>query len=145
MAVPGGPAAPLAAGAVSGVLGALTVGMALPPTRALLDRVLPKPGEGPSEQARERGFFRVDVHSRTSSGAHLVCEVAGEGDPGYKATAVMLGEAALALALDGGRLPDRAGVLTPATASPAVRKPFWIAPPASPTPRGTMATAATAS
>ena len=38
------------------------------------------------------------------------------GDPGYKATAVMLGESALALALDRDRLPDRAGVLTPAVA-----------------------------
>ena len=40
--------------------------------------------------------------------------VAGDGDPGYKATAVMLGESALALARDG--LPDASGVLTPATA-----------------------------
>ena len=32
----------------------------------------------------------------------------------------MLGESALALALDGERLPDRAGVLTPATAIGAV-------------------------
>lgn len=39
-----------------------------------------------------------------------------QGDPGYKATAVMLGESALALALDRDRLPDRAGVLTPAVA-----------------------------
>ena len=41
--------------------------------------------------------------------------IAADGDPGYKATAVMFGESALALALDGERLPDRAGVLTPAT------------------------------
>ncbi|MBW3576032.1 MAG: enoyl-ACP reductase, partial [Actinobacteria bacterium] len=34
---------------------------------------------------------------------------------GYAATAVMLGEAALCLALDEDRLPPRAGVLTPAT------------------------------
>jgi short subunit dehydrogenase-like uncharacterized protein len=47
-----------------------------------------------------------------------VSEVRATGDPGYKATAVMLGEAALALASDG--LPDAAGVLTPATAMGAV-------------------------
>ena len=41
--------------------------------------------------------------------------VAASGDPGYAATAVMLGESAVALAL-GEDLPDRAGVLTPATA-----------------------------
>ena len=41
--------------------------------------------------------------------------VAAKGDPGYKATAVMMGEAALCLALDRERLPQRGGVLTPAT------------------------------
>jgi short subunit dehydrogenase-like uncharacterized protein len=41
--------------------------------------------------------------------------VAAQGDPGYAATAVMLGESALCLALDEARLPSRAGVLTPAT------------------------------
>jgi short subunit dehydrogenase-like uncharacterized protein len=45
-----------------------------------------------------------------------VTKVAGRGDPGYAATAVMLGESALCLALDRDRLPDRSGVLTPATA-----------------------------
>ncbi|HLL87446.1 MAG TPA: hypothetical protein VK387_09065, partial [Thermoleophilaceae bacterium] len=49
-------------------------------------------------------------------GRRYRCRVAAQGDPGYAATAVMLGETALCLALDGDRLPDRAGVLTPATA-----------------------------
>jgi short subunit dehydrogenase-like uncharacterized protein len=40
--------------------------------------------------------------------------VAASGDPGYAATAVMLGESVVALAL-GEDLPERAGVLTPAT------------------------------
>jgi short subunit dehydrogenase-like uncharacterized protein len=42
--------------------------------------------------------------------------VEAQGDPGYAATSVMLGETALCLALDRDHLPDRAGVLTPATA-----------------------------
>ena len=42
--------------------------------------------------------------------------MAAQADPGYAATAVMLGESALCLAVDDGRLPGRAGVLTPATA-----------------------------
>ena len=82
----------------------------------LLDRILPDPGEGPSEKARERGFFTIEIHTETSSGAKLVCDIYAHGDPGYKATAVMLGEAALALALDEDKLPATAGVLTPATA-----------------------------
>jgi len=111
-----GATAPLKAGAMTAGLGALAGGLALPPTRALLDRVLPDPGEGPSEEQRRKGFFRIDVHTRTESGRRYRCRVAAQGDPGYAATAVMLGETALCLALDGDRLPDRAGVLTPATA-----------------------------
>jgi short subunit dehydrogenase-like uncharacterized protein len=38
------------------------------------------------------------------------------GDPGYKATSVLLGESALALAFDREKLPDLRGVLTPAAA-----------------------------
>ena len=109
-------AAPVKAAGVAAGVGALAGGMMFGPTRALLDRVLPAPGDGPSEQAREKGSFDIEIHTRTSSGARYVAHVAAKGDPGYAATAVMLGESALGLALDSDRLPDRAGVLTPATA-----------------------------
>lgn len=111
-----GPLGAAKAAAIVGGLGVAVGGMALPPTRALLDRVLPSPGEGPSEKTRAKGFFEIDVHTRTSTGARYVVHVAAKGDPGYAATAVMLGESALSLALDGDRLPAAAGVLTPATA-----------------------------
>jgi len=110
------PLGPVKASGISVALGALVGGLSLKPTRVILDRVLPDPGDGPNEKARDRGFFKIDTHARTSTGARLVCRIAAPGDPGYKATAVMLGEAALALASDGERLPDAAGVLTPATA-----------------------------
>ena len=115
MGVGGGPLAPLLAAGVAAGIGGLAVGLALPPTRFLLDRVLPRPGEGPDEKARENGHFRVETTASTTSGARYRATVAAKGDPGYAATAVMLGQAALALALDGDRLPDAAGVLTPAT------------------------------
>ena len=111
-----GPLAPVKGAGLAAGLGALAGGLALPPTRMLLDRVLPDPGEGPSEKARAKGFFKLEIHARTSSGARYVARVAMKGDPGYAATAVMMGESALCLALDRDRLPDRAGVLTPATA-----------------------------
>ena len=101
---------------LAGGVGALLAGLSFPPTRAVLDRVLPSPGEGPDEKARRTGFFKIDVHGRTTSGRRYVCHVAAQGDPGYAATAVMFGESALCLALDRDRLPARAGVLTPATA-----------------------------
>jgi short subunit dehydrogenase-like uncharacterized protein len=111
-----GPLAVLQAGAVAGGVGALAAGLSIRPVRTVLDRVLPSPGEGPSEKQRERGFFRIEIHAQTSGGARYLCRIAAQGDPGYKATAVMFGESSLSLALDGDRLPQRAGVLTPATA-----------------------------
>jgi len=109
------PLGPLKAATIAGGLAAMLAGLAIPPTRKLLDRLLPDPGEGPDERARDRGFYEIVIHADTGSGAHLHCSIYASGDPGYKATAVLLGESALALALDGDRLPDRAGVLTPAT------------------------------
>ena len=104
------------AGATVAGLGAFVAGLQWKPTRTVLDRVLPAPGSGPSEKTQQQGYFRIDVLGRTESGARYVCRVAAPGDPGYSATAVMLGESALCLALDGKRLPSRAGVLTPSTA-----------------------------
>jgi short subunit dehydrogenase-like uncharacterized protein len=98
-------------------LGALAAGLANPRIRRLLvGRLLPGPGQGPSEQTRRNGRFRMEIHTRTSAGRHYRARVAAQGDPGYQATAVMMGESALALTVDRDRLPGRAGVLTPATA-----------------------------
>ena len=116
MAFGSGPTGAAKAAGVSAALAALAAGVSVPPMRSLLDRFLPDPGEGPSEEKQRKGFFRLEVHTRTSTGAPYVARVAAQGDPGYAATAVMLGESALCLARDGDRLPDRAGVLTPATA-----------------------------
>ena len=104
-----------AAGVTAGLAGTLAA-MSFAPTRALLDRVLPAPGSGPSEEVRRKGWFRMVVDATTEDGRRYRATAAGQGDPGYAATAVMLGESALALALDGDRLPERAGSLTPASA-----------------------------
>jgi len=114
MSVGDGPLAPVKGAGVVAGLGGLVAGLSFGPTRALLDRVLPSPGDGPGEATRRQGYFRIDVHARTSGGRRYRAQVAAQGDPGYAATAVMLGESALCLALDG--LPGDGGVLTPATA-----------------------------
>jgi short subunit dehydrogenase-like uncharacterized protein len=111
-----GPAGAVTAGAVTAGLVGLLAGLSFGPTRRLLDRVLPAPGSGPSEEVRRKGWFRMRVDAGTEDGRRYRATVAGPGDPGYAATAVMLGESGLALALDGERLPARAGSLTPATA-----------------------------
>ena len=113
MGVGSGPAAPLLAAAVAVGAGSVVAGLAVPPTRWLLDRVLPAPGEGPSRATRDAGHFHTETTAVTTSGARYRTTVRAQGDPGYAATAVMLGEAGLALALDD--LPPAAGVLTPAT------------------------------
>lgn len=115
MGVGRGPLGAATAVGVTAGLMAFLAAFSAPPTRRLLDRLLPAPGAGPSAEAREKGWFRMDVDATTESGRRYRATVAGKGDPGYAATAVMLGESGLALALDGDRLPDRAGSLTPAT------------------------------
>jgi short subunit dehydrogenase-like uncharacterized protein len=84
--------------------------------RRLVDRVVPKPGTGPSPAARERGYYRIETYTTTTSGARYVARMEQQGDPGYKATSVLLGECGLALALDRDNLSDLHGVLTPAAA-----------------------------
>jgi short subunit dehydrogenase-like uncharacterized protein len=111
-----GPAAPALAVAASAAMKGAEAGLAFGPSRAVLSKLLPSPGQGPGERTRRTGYFRIQIHTRTSAGARYLGTIEAQGDPGYAATSVMLGEAALCLALDREQLPDRAGVLTPATA-----------------------------
>lgn len=113
------PVAPVAAAVVTGLSNA-TFGLGSRYFRFLpqkwVERVAPKPGTGPSPKARERGFYKVETYTTTTSGARYVARMEQRGDPGYKATSVMLGECGLALAKDRDKLPDLHGVLTPAAA-----------------------------
>ncbi|GAB89105.1 saccharopine dehydrogenase family protein [Gordonia rhizosphera] len=106
----------LAAGAVGVGIGTFLGAMSFGPTRKLLDRLLPKPGEGPSEKSREKGSFVTQTYTTTTTGRRYRSEMRAQGDPGYKATAMMIAESALALALERDRLPNLTGVLTPAAA-----------------------------
>jgi hypothetical protein len=86
--------------------------------RRALGAWLPSPGEGPSAHERDRGYFRVRIRGTSaprSDGSVLKRSsvVIGHSDPGYGETAKMLGESALSLAFD--ELPQRYGVLTPAS------------------------------
>jgi short subunit dehydrogenase-like uncharacterized protein len=88
------------------------------PLRPLVKRRLPPPGTGPSEEVRRNGWFRVDLVARGEDGRRAFGLVKDQGDPGNTVTVKCLCEAALALAVDGNRLPGgpaRGGVLTPAT------------------------------
>lgn len=97
-------------GATVGAIAALSQAK---PTRDILLR-LKKQGEGPSEEVRKRGYFRVTFVSKTES-ERMLSRVSG-GEPGYTETSKMLSECALGLLLDRDRLPRKAGVITPAVA-----------------------------
>jgi short subunit dehydrogenase-like uncharacterized protein len=101
---------------VAAALGTAYAALSNPLTRPLADRVMPTPGQGPGEKARDEGYFRVELRTTTDAGRRLSAVVSAKGDPGYAATAVMLGESGLCLAEDGDRLGSGGGVLTPAVA-----------------------------
>mmetsp|Transcript_58645 Transcript_58645/g.143411 ORF Transcript_58645/g.143411 Transcript_58645/m.143411 type:complete len:545 (+) Transcript_58645:236-1870(+) len=100
-----------------GLFGAL---IAFPPTRwFLLNYVLPKPGEGPSKEIQETGYFVSDIYavgnSKDKPVIHAYVKSGNAGDPGYKATGRMSIEASLCMALQRD-LCAKGGVLTPASA-----------------------------
>ncbi len=108
-------AAALAAGGNVATMGLATRFLHRVPEK-VLERVLPKPGTGPGESARENGHYTVETYTTTTTGARYRATMSQKGDPGYKATSVLLGESGLALARDRDRLSDLLGVLTPAAA-----------------------------
>ncbi len=104
-------AAGLAAG-LGGFMGAAAIG----PVRSLLNKyVLPKPGDGPSDEAQAAGFFDLRFFGETAAGDNLEVRVTGDRDPGYGSTAKMLGEAAVAL-LELDPVEVGGGFFTPSTA-----------------------------
>jgi short subunit dehydrogenase-like uncharacterized protein len=86
-----------------------------PLRRAVEARWLPPPGGGPDDATRARGYFRSTLVGWIDGvRAPVVVRTASDLDPGYGATAVMLGEASSCLAL--GDAGAEGGVLTPAVA-----------------------------
>ena len=75
---------------------------------------LPSPGEGPSKEIRDNGFFKLEIIGSMDNIKKIRLTVTGEGDPGYSATARMITESALSILLNQDRIPKVSGVLTPA-------------------------------
>ncbi len=90
--------------------------LALGPLRAIAKRVLPKPGEGPSRETRENGYYEAFFlgidHADRSHDTKV--KVRGDLDPGYGSTSRMLAESAVCLAKD--PLTVGGGFWTPASA-----------------------------
>ncbi len=96
-------------------LGGFLLAAAVKPSRWALERfVLPAPGEGPSPEQQQRGYYDLRFLGTTAHGQKLRIKVTGDRDPGYGSTAKMLGQAAQCLARD---VPSSTpgGFWTPAT------------------------------
>ena len=82
------------------------------PLRHIVRRFLPKPGEGPDKVTRENGWFRGLFKVEAEDGEVKYFQIYGDGDPGYKATAQMVCESAITLAISDNL--NSGGVLTSA-------------------------------
>lgn len=76
----------------------------------------PKPGEGPTKEERESGYYEVMFTGLDAKGARRTASVKGDRDPGYGSTSKMLSEAALTLLRDVPKSETGGGVFTPAPA-----------------------------
>eukprot|EP01097_Dermamoeba_algensis_P006863 TRINITY_DN4280_c0_g1_i1.p1 TRINITY_DN4280_c0_g1~~TRINITY_DN4280_c0_g1_i1.p1 ORF type:complete len:447 (-),score=117.86 TRINITY_DN4280_c0_g1_i1:76-1374(-) len=91
------------------------------PFRALLKKVLPKPGEGPTKEQRDSGFFTLNVVGESVKGpdgkqVQAIAVLKGKKDPGYGLTSRMVSESALCFVLNRDKLSPLSGFLTPASA-----------------------------
>jgi len=93
-------------------MGAMSIG----PIRRFAAGRLPQPGQGPSKEKREAGYFDIRVLGihPTDPSKNLKARILGDRDPGYGSTSKMLAESAVCLALD--ERSSQGGCLTPASA-----------------------------
>ncbi|TGN41657.1 saccharopine dehydrogenase family protein [Marinobacter confluentis] len=99
-----------------GITGALTgffTASAFKPSRWLVEKFIPKPGEGPSPEVQESGYYDLRFVGKTEDGKTIKTKVVGDRDPGYGSTAKMLGEAGVCLAFDVADKPG--GIWTPSS------------------------------
>jgi len=105
----------MAAG-VSAGLGTFALAAAIAPSRWAMEKfILPKPGEGPNEEAQHKGFYDLRFYGKTDSGDEIRCKVTGDQDPGYGSTAKMLGQAVACLVQDIPKDKVSGGFWTPAS------------------------------
>ena len=81
--------------------------------KKMVDHILPKSGEGPSEKTRISGYYNLRFYLTYQNKTHI-SKVIGDMDPGYGSTSKMLAESAVCLALD--KTPETYGILTPSVA-----------------------------
>jgi short subunit dehydrogenase-like uncharacterized protein len=73
-----------------------------------------KPGDGPSKEVRESGFYDLLFVAIARDGRQVRASVKGDRDPGYGSTSKMISECAICLLRDTPDVP--AGIWTPGAA-----------------------------
>ena len=105
--------------AFSSALGLGLLGLTLiSPIRKIVRSLLRKPGEGPSLEVQENGWFDCKYLVESEDGQKSLYRMSGKGDPGYKVTSKFVAECALSLLEDPETLPggrEYGGVLTSAS------------------------------
>ncbi len=82
--------------------------------RTFLKKVMPAPGEGPSEESIEQGFFKLLAIARDENNNQHHLRMFFSGDPSNKATVFFLCESALCLHEHKDRFKSVSGFKTPA-------------------------------
>ncbi len=111
-----GPIGLAKAAGISASMGAILAAASLGPLRRAFSSRLPAPGDGPTREQRESGYFDIRLlgeHPDTPA-KNLRARVTGDRDPGYGSTARMLAESAVCLAKDPRTVGG--GIWTPAAA-----------------------------
>ena len=80
----------------------------------LAGQAVPKPGEGPSKEERETGYYDLLFVGVAPDGRQVRVSVKGDRDPGYGSTSKMISECAICLLRDAPDVP--AGFWTPGAA-----------------------------
>ena len=106
-------------GRVKGFISVIPIGLMMSAKpcsllKRIIDKILPKAGEGPNKKQRENGFYNLRFYITYEDGSKALAKVIGDMDPGYGSTSKILSEAAICLAKD--ELSYLGGVLTPSTA-----------------------------
>ena len=79
------------------------------PLRKIVRPLMRKPGEGPSKEVRENGWFSATYKALAEDESVSIFKMHGKGDPGYKITSLMVTESALCLVENQEDLPGGSG------------------------------------
>ncbi|PKM30684.1 MAG: saccharopine dehydrogenase [Gammaproteobacteria bacterium HGW-Gammaproteobacteria-11] len=90
--------------------------------RSLSSDKAPKPGEGPSKEERENGFYDVLFIGTAANGKTLMASVSGQKDPGYGSTSRMIAESAICLVRDATSTPGGIWTTAPAMGEALIKR-----------------------